>query len=198
MSILEASVLCLSFLLGSIPFGILIGRLRGVDIRSEGSGNIGATNAIRSMGVGPGLIVCFLDALKGAIPVVLAKMYLDNATLFVYVGLLAILGHIFSPWVKFKGGKGAATGLGVLFGMDYMLASGTLFVFVLTFFVSGKRVSVGSMVAATLQALIVWFLPDPPLAEKILCTFIALFIVIRHKDNIRRLLGGKEAPLKLP
>lgn len=175
-----------------------MGRLRGVNIQSEGSGNIGATNAIRSMGIAPGLIVFFLDALKGAAPVVLTKFYLNNATLFVYVGLLAILGHIFSPWVKFRGGKGAATGLGVLFGMDYMLASGTLFVFVLTFFISGKRVSVGSMLSATLQALVVWFLPDRPIAEKILCTFIALFIVVRHKDNIRRLLVGKEVPLTLP
>ena len=124
MSISPWMVLVIGFALGSIPFGVLMGKLRGVDIQATGSGNIGATNAIRSMGKGPGIIVFILDALKGAVPVLIAKAAHTEPSWFVYAGLVAIVGHIFSPWVRFKGGKGAATGLGVLFGLDLPLALG--------------------------------------------------------------------------
>ena len=152
MSISPWLVLVIGFVLGSIPFGVLMGKLRGVDLQATGSGNIGATNAIRSMGKGPGIIVFILDALKGALPVLIAKAAHTEPSWFVYAGLLAIVGHIFSPWVRFKGGKGAATGLGVLFGLDLPLALGTFVLFILTFVISGKRVSVGSMIAALGQA----------------------------------------------
>jgi len=197
MSISPWMVLVIGFALGSIPFGVLMGKLRGVDIQATGSGNIGATNAIRSMGKGPGIIVFILDALKGAVPVLIAKAAHTEPSWFVYAGLLAIVGHIFSPWVRFKGGKGAATGLGVLFGLDLPLALGTFVLFILAFVVSGKRVSVGSMVAALGQAAVVWFLPERTLAEKLLCTGIAVFILVRHKDNIERLIKGEEKPLDL-
>ncbi len=124
-----AALLALAFLAGSIPFGLLIAKSKGVDIRAHGSGNIGATNVGRVLGKRFGFACFFLDALKGALPVVIAGLVVGlwgrplegiasaDAWLWLAVGMLALLGHMFSPWIGFKGGKGVATGFGAMVAM---------------------------------------------------------------------------------
>ena len=112
--ILFAALAVFAFLLGSVPFGLLIGRIKGVDVRQQGSGNIGATNAMRALGTGYGLLVFALDLLKGLLPVLLGRFFLadtlfglDQQPLLMLLGTFAVLGHSFSPWVNFRGGRGS-------------------------------------------------------------------------------------------
>jgi len=187
----------IAFLCGSIPWGIIAGRLRGVDLREHGSKNIGATNTLRVLGKGPGIAVLLLDTAKGWLPVFLAERAGIGRDMVVATALLAVLGHIYSPWVRFRGGKGVATTLGILFGLDPRIAGGALLVFLLVFALAGRRVSVGSMVASVGQAVLFWVVPGHVLAEQILTTIVAAFIVFRHRDNIRRLIRGEEKGLDL-
>lgn len=190
--------LCLvAFLLGAIPFGILAGRLKGVDLREHGSGNIGATNAMRILGKGTGSLVLLLDAAKGYLPILLGRSQGCTEIWLVTLGLCAILGHIYSPFVRFRGGKGVATTLGVLIGLDPMVAGLTLVGFLVGFLVSGRRVSVGSMVGALAQATLFWALPGRGLPVQLLATVVAVFVIARHRDNLRRLMRGEEKPLSL-
>ena len=186
-----------SFVCGSIPWGILAGRIKGIDLREHGSRNIGATNTLRVLGKGPGIAVLVLDTAKGWLPVFLAKSAGLHGDPVTGVALLAVLGHIYSPWVRFRGGKGVATTLGILFGLDPRIAGLTLAVFLVVFLVAGRRVSVGSMVASLAQAAMFWAFPGHALSEKILTSIVALFIVVRHRDNIKRLLKGEEKGLDL-
>jgi acyl phosphate:glycerol-3-phosphate acyltransferase len=183
------------FLLGSIPFGVIAGKLHGIDLSKEGSGNIGATNAMRLLGKRDGALVLVLDTLKSFVPVLTAQKLMLPATWVVAVGLCAVLGHIYSPWVRFKGGKGVATSLGVLFGLSPLIAVLTLVVFAAALFLSGKRVSVGSMTAAIGAAVMFWTFPGVPMPYAIFATLAALFILIRHRENIKRLLKKEEKPL---
>ena len=112
-------VCLLAFLVGAIPFGLLIGKLKGIDLREKGSGNIGATNAMRQLGKPLGALVFVLDALKGGLPVFLAHRLALSPEWVVGAGFAAVFGHIYSPFVRFKGGKGVATALGVLLGLDW-------------------------------------------------------------------------------
>ncbi|MFY7954465.1 MAG: glycerol-3-phosphate 1-O-acyltransferase PlsY [Armatimonadaceae bacterium] len=186
-----------AFLCGSIPWGILAGRMRGIDLREHGSKNIGATNTLRVLGKGPGIVVLILDTLKGWLPVFLAERAGLTGDPVVGVALLAVLGHIYSPWVRFRGGKGVATTLGILFGLDPRIAAAILVVFLIAFLIAGRRVSVGSMVASVVQAGLFWLVPGHTLSEQILTTVVALFIVVRHRDNIQRLMRGEEKGLDL-
>jgi acyl phosphate:glycerol-3-phosphate acyltransferase len=184
------------FALGSIPFGFLAGRLRGVDLKEHGSGNIGATNTIRTMGKTIGLTVFALDVLKGYLPILAAQLLkLSPAWWIVAVGLCGVLGHIYSPWVRFKGGKGVATSLGVLFGLSPLIAVLTLATFVAALFVSGKRVSVGSLAAALGASIMFWTFPNTPMPYAVFTTLASLFILFRHRDNIKRLIKKEEKPL---
>jgi acyl phosphate:glycerol-3-phosphate acyltransferase len=185
-----------SFMLGSIPFGFLAGRLRGVDLKEHGSGNIGATNTIRTMGKTVGLTVFVLDVLKGYLPILAAQLLkLSPAWWIVAVGLCGVLGHIYSPWVRFKGGKGVATSLGVLFGLSPLIALLVLVTFVSALFLSGKRVSVGSLAAALGATIMFWTFPKVPMPYAVFTTLASLFILFRHRDNIKRLVKKEEKPL---
>ncbi len=185
--------LVLTYFVTSIPFGYIIGKIFGKDVRREGSGNIGATNVARTVGKIPGLLVLILDALKGFIPVYYATKYFDLYFSPKDIGLIAIfaiLGHCFSIFMKFKGGKGVATGLGVLFALSFKSAMLTLALWLGIFLVSGY-VSLASILAATISGFFVFGNTMNPVYS--LATFISSFIiVVKHIDNIERLLSGKE------
>ncbi|WP_457677516.1 glycerol-3-phosphate 1-O-acyltransferase PlsY [Thermovibrio sp.] len=186
----------LSFLLGSIPFGYLIGKLKGVDVRSRGSGNIGATNVSRVLGKKYGLIVLLLDALKGAAAVFVAKLLNLSIEYQVLAGLFAILGHCFSPWLGFRGGKGVATGLGAFLVISPKATLIALLVFLTVFSLTGF-VSLSSITAALSYPLIFKFLYSPSPKVFIFVSLGALVIVAKHHSNVVRLLKGEEKKFKL-
>jgi glycerol-3-phosphate acyltransferase PlsY len=192
-----------AFLVGSIPFGYIVGRLFfHTDIRRQGSGNIGAMNALRALGKGGALAVLLLDALKGFLPVLWA-MYLFGRDLdpdFVRVAVAlvaagAVAGHCFSPWLRFRGGKGVATFIGALFGFCWPAG----LVAVLGW-AAGAAVtrysSVGSMVGCVAAAVTVWSVTQS-LPETAFAIFAAILIVFKHRDNIARLRAGTEGPIRL-
>ena len=195
-------VLAGAFLLGAVPFGYLAGRMRGIDLRAHGSGNIGATNTLRVLGTPTGIVVLLLDVLKGLLPVLVAGR-LDggagaNGWTLVGAGLAAILGHTFSPFLRFKGGKGVATSLGVLIGLSPLVAGLALGLFLLVVAVT-RYISLGSILAALTQALLFW-LPlfdgrAAPLPFRLLGLLAATFVIIKHRGNIERLRKGTEPRL---
>lgn len=191
-----------SYLIGSVPFGYLIGRLHGVDIRKVGSGNIGATNVTRSIGKIQGKICFLLDFIKGALPVALvnATFESDTANLALLAGLAVILGHIFPLYLRFRGGKGVATAAGVALALAPYPLLCALAVWIVTFLTS-RYVSLASIVAAaSLPIIAVLFLglglgtPFPLANSTILFfAFIAFLAILRHVSNIKRLLNGTES-----
>jgi glycerol-3-phosphate acyltransferase PlsY len=183
----------LGFLLGSIPSGLWIARARGVDLRRVGSGNIGATNAIRAIGPRWGGLVFALDTAKGAVAALLGGGHVPTA---LAAGAAAVLGHVFSPWAGFKGGRGVATSLGVFLAILPVPALLALGIWILLFVVS-RRVSVGSLGAALAYPfLVAWRAPHDEYraAMLIASVLIAALVVIRHIPNIRRLAAGTEQP----
>ncbi|MEQ1823837.1 MAG: glycerol-3-phosphate 1-O-acyltransferase PlsY [Fimbriimonadaceae bacterium] len=179
-----------AYLLGSVPVGFLVGKARGVDLREVGSGNIGATNTLRTLGKGPGYFVFACDVLKGVIPAVLAKLYFHSNDWGFFVGIAAVFGHALSPFLGFKGGKGIATGLGVLLGSVTLvgLSSFGLFLFVMAFCLI---VSLSSVIAAA--ALPFWGLlyHESPIMIGALCV-MGIYLVSRHRTNFERLRQGTE------
>ncbi len=204
MLFISLAYLC-AYLLGGIPNSYIAGRLRGLDIREHGSGNVGATNALRVLGTKTGVIVMLLDAFKGILAILLGiyLIKLDGIELSqvheITLGLTAILGHVFSIYLKFKGGKGVATAAGVygfLTPYSFLVALG---VFILVVWKS-RYVSLGSILAAT-SLLIAEFVRNYMIDFKdiyILCftALICFFIIIKHKANIGRLLKGNENKLE--
>ena len=181
----------MSYLLGSIPNGLIFGKLIWhKDLRNFGSGNIGATNAWRVIGKQAGILIFLLDFLKGAISVMLAKIFVGSALVMVAAGLLAIIGHTFSIFLKLRGGKGVATGLGVI---AVMMPKVTAIVFLtwLIIFLVTRYVSVASIVAAALTPILAVIF-DEPIEFIILGLMAAAFIIFRHKENILRLKQGRE------
>ncbi len=184
-------LILLSFLLGSIPFGYLFGVLKGVDVRQHGSGNVGATNVARVLGKRYGIAVYILDFLKGYIPTVLAvQLYGTDSWITALVGLAAVLGHMFSPFLGFRGGKGVATASGVLFGISPLLGFLILLIWFAVFKLTGY-VSLGSIVAALSAVYLVGML-GYPFPVKFLVTLTAVLILVKHKGNVERLFEGRE------
>lgn len=191
-----------AYLLGSIPTGYLAGRLlKGVDIREQGSGSTGATNVLRTLGKGPALVVLLIDALKGVGAIALVNGYyalvqtpVMPATwrpwLVAAVAFAALLGHSKSIWINFKGGKSVATGLGVLLAMSWSVGLGALLVFAVVLALS-RIVSLGSMTAA-IAVPILMVLFSVPLPYQLFASVAALYVVVRHRSNIQRILVGTE------
>lgn len=182
--------LLLSYLLGSIPFGLLISKIWNIDIRRYGSGNIGATNVFRVLGIIPGVVVFILDLLKGTLATYLGYWAGGDPLLVLLLGVSAILGHMYSIFLGFRGGKGAATGLGVLLGIapEIFLIST---VFAVSIIALTRYVSVGSISTAFLVVVLMLLLHKP--LPYIYASFIvAIFILIRHLPNLQRLLAGTE------
>jgi glycerol-3-phosphate acyltransferase PlsY len=199
---MTASVLgvAAAYLLGSIPFGLLLVRwCSGTDLRAVGSGNIGATNALRSAGPTIGVLTLVLDLLKGILGVLFGAWIAgvpepwQASSLASWVVLAPVAGHIFPPWLRFRGGKGVATAFGVLSVADPRVALAALAAFVL-FAVPTRLVSLGSLAAAVAAAVAaVWFHGVTPVSLGIVA--VAILIVVRHRENIERLRRGAETRL---
>lgn len=194
-------IAAVSYLLGSIPFGYLLVRVfQGEDVRLSGSGNIGATNVSRKS-PGLGIATLLLDALKGTAAVAISRILAEHmgasGRAIDYMGvaaLFAIVGHVFPFWLKFRGGKGVATGLGsfVLIAPKAVLIAAAVFVLVVAVF---RYVSVGSIVSAAVFPLIMWWMGQFQINALIPVGLASLLIVARHSQNIRRIFAGTESRL---
>ncbi|HEY8208142.1 MAG TPA: glycerol-3-phosphate 1-O-acyltransferase PlsY [Myxococcaceae bacterium] len=188
-------LVALAYLLGSIPFGVLITRWKlGVDVRAQGSGNIGATNVARVGGKKLGVLVLVLDALKGAGPA-WAAVFLMPGERWAHaaVALAAFLGHVFPPWLKFKGGKGVATAMGVLLVLEPVAAVCGFLVYAVLFAV-WRVSSVGSLVAGAVATAGSW-LGTSPREYATLTTVLMAMMLYTHRGNIRRIAQRTEKPI---
>jgi len=184
-------LLIIAFILGSIPFGIIVAKIKGVDLKKVGSGNIGATNVLRSLGKWPAALTLFGDILKGTIAVSVGKFFGVGSVYEGLIGLSAILGHNFSVFLGFRGGKGVATSLGVLLIYTPRVALLTLIMWIIIVILT-RYSSLGAIVSFGILPVNV-ALFDPHYQEKLFITIlITVLILIRHEDNIRRLIKGTE------
>lgn len=179
-----------AYLLGSIPFGYIVGKLHKIDIREHGSGNIGATNTFRVLGLKSGIIVVVLDAFKGALSVLIAK-WLGLDTLYqVIVGIFATIGHTYTCFLHFKGGKGVATAAGTMAALSLPVLCLGLTVFGITIWIT-KYVSLGSILGV-LSAALFSVLLHKDIEITIFVLIVWVVIVYKHKENIKRILNGTE------
>ena len=199
-SAVAALCVAAAYLLGAIPFGLLIARCKGVDIRRVGSGNVGATNVFRSVGKGPGLLTFALDVAKGWLPAwgsgrLIAGLWdgvsvLSPDAVSVACGIVAVVGHNWPIYLRFQGGKGIATSAGALLGFAPLATGIGLCVWVVVFTVT-RYVSVGSIVACLAVAFAGWWCYEGRLVPVTL-TLLGAVGVWRHRTNVRRLLAGTE------
>jgi glycerol-3-phosphate acyltransferase PlsY len=190
MRSVDLFVIALAYLAGSIPTGVLLGRLAGIDVRSAGSGNIGATNVARTAGRTLGILTLVGDALKGLLPVLVSRALGFDAAIVAATAVAALVGHVFSVFLRFHGGKGVATGVGVLIGLAPAMAPIPVAIFALAM-ASSKIVSLSSILAA-LSAPVAIALLGYPSATSFAAFVMAGLIVLRHRQNISRLLAGTE------
>lgn len=185
----------IGYVIGSTPIGLLAGKMKGIDIRDHGSGNIGATNVLRTLGKPIGITVLVFDILKGLLPVVIAMLMTDNSEIHVAAALATILGHNFTFWLKFKGGKGIATTAGTMLPLVPIALLVAVILWILLFKVT-RYVSVGS-IAAALVIPLVEFIRAPfsgfnwPVL--IYCLMLCALAIWKHRGNIKRLMDGTEA-----
>lgn len=193
---IPALIIVASYLLGAIPFGLILGRLAGVDVRAQGSGNIGATNVARTAGKSLGLLTLLLDAVKGALPPLIVRFALGDALgpagpdLAVYAGLAAVVGHIFPVYLKLRGGKGVATAAGMFAAIAPLELGLGLVVFGVAYAFS-KVVSVGSLLGA-LALLLALVLGPASFITAAAGGVVVGLIFVRHIGNIQRILAGRE------
>jgi acyl phosphate:glycerol-3-phosphate acyltransferase len=187
-----------SYLLGAIPFGLLISKAVGIDVRQEGSRNIGATNVTRILGKKLGLLTLVCDVVKGYLPIFLADRYLPESAAKMMIvnccGVLAVIGHMFPLYLRFKGGKGVATGLGVFLFLSPAAVGISLLIFVAVVACTGF-VSVGSLLVSALIPLWIWLFGGN-VTTIISSAIIASLIWIKHWQNLGRLLRGEEKTWK--
>ncbi len=190
-----------AYLVGSIPFGVIFGKLRGVDVMAAGSGSAGATNVARLLGWKIGIVVFILDVLKGAGPALVAKSVTSSGEwaeysdeLAVYVGVVAVLGHMLSPFLKFKGGKGVATGLGVMFGSTPIVGAIGFGTFLVVF--AATRIVSLSALLASAAVLVAGIFFANSVAFWVVFGPLVVYIFYRHRENIGRLVRGEEAKLE--
>jgi glycerol-3-phosphate acyltransferase PlsY len=180
----------LGYLSGSVPFGLILTRMAGLgDVRSIGSGNIGATNVLRTGNKGLAAATLLLDALKGTVPALLGTYFLGVEG-GVIAGLFAFLGHIFPVWLGFKGGKGVATYIGVMFGLDWRMGLLFLVVWIATAAIS-RYSSLSALVATVAIPVVEFFTGDIKIAA--LAALMSVIVWIKHRANIERLLSGGES-----
>jgi len=188
-----------AYLVGGIPFGFIIGKMRGVDVRTVGSKNIGATNVFRTVGKKWGLIAFACDVSKGLVPTLFAKHFAPDLAL--RVGILTVVGHMLTPFMKFRGGKGVATAFGMLLGLIPGMV-GVAFAIFAAVFACSHMISLGSCTASAFLAVAIWFpilgtrgVADIP--QCVLVTLIALFIIFKHRANLKRIAAGTENKIYL-
>ncbi len=187
----------LAYFLGGVPFGYLIAKSKGIDLTKVGSGNIGSTNVLRVLGPKAGVLAFLLDVGKGALPPLLAHSLLPRymgavavANHAVLVGVMAVLGHAFSPFLRFRGGKSVATSLGALLGTDPIVGLAGFLAF-LVVYVTTQYVSLGSLLGSVAVLTAAVLTHETPLFIVVYAA-VALFVIVRHKGNIQRLLKGQE------
>lgn len=185
----EAAVVVLAYLLGSIPFAFLAGRARGIDMRTVGSGNLGAANVFRTLGRRMGIGVMAADILKGVVAVVIARLLTDDPWPAV-AAAAAMAGHVFPAWLRFKGGKGVAVGGGAVIGLMPLAA---LILFALYVIVVGttRYTSLGAIVGSLVAVPLVWAM-GYPLSNVVFTALAAAAVLALHRGNARRLLRGQE------
>jgi glycerol-3-phosphate acyltransferase PlsY len=183
--------------MGAIPTGMLVARLRGIDIQRTGSGNIGATNVLRAVGPGAAVVVVLVDPLKGVLAVLVPSMLGLGPWWVAAAALAAVVGNSFNVFLRFRGGKGVATSLGVFLVIDPVitLAATTIFLLTLTY---GRMVSLASLVSVSSAPLLLLFLGDAQLPKVLLVFALAALMIYRHRDNVDRLARGVENRLGRP
>jgi glycerol-3-phosphate acyltransferase PlsY len=182
------------YLIGTFPSGYLLAKLRGVDITKQGSGNVGATNVARSLGKKAGILTLVLDLTKGLLAIYLASLLADQGWFVAAAAVAVVCGHCFSIPPLLKGGKGVATGLGVLIALAPGAGVTSVVIFVLLF--SATRFVSLSSIVATLSAPIYSLVTNQPEAKSLALMTIALVIVYRHRENIQRLIEGRETKFR--
>ncbi len=199
VSLVWGSWLAAAYLVGAIPFGYLIGRMRGVDIRTVGSKNIGATNVYRSVGHGWGLLAFLCDFSKGLLPTLACLAWVAGragaggsplVNLPVCVGVASVVGHTLTVFMRFRGGKGVATAFGVFIALAPFPTLMAFAVFVVTVWLS-RYISLGSILAAAVLGTAVWFFPAGALLRGVV-DFVCVFVIIKHRSNISRIVRGCE------
>jgi acyl phosphate:glycerol-3-phosphate acyltransferase len=191
---IEAIIFILAYLLGSIPTGLIVGKVGyGIDIREHGSGNLGGTNTFRTLGVKAGLIVTISDILKGTLAASLPFLFNIQDLHPLLVGIFAIIGHTYPIFAKFKGGKAVATSGGILLFYTPVMFLTILVFFFIVLYIS-KYVSLSSMLAGVYGIIYSLFTKDIPLI--IIITLITIFVVYRHRANIKRILNKTEPKVK--
>jgi len=193
------SGIIVSYFIGAIPTGFIFGKIMGKDIRNEGSGNIGATNVLRVLGTVPGIIVLIIDSGKAFLTLFFLKgiyfslsnnFNFSSTIIFIILGLSILLGNIFNPFLKFKGGKGVAASVGVLLFFNPILVLCSLIIFLIITALT-KYVSLGSTIAALCAVLLSFFIEFDPVFS-VFIFFLASFIIYKHRSNIKRLLNRTE------
>ena len=187
---MEAIVIIVSYLVGSVPSGVIIGGIAGVDVRKTGSGNIGATNVARVLGKGIGAVTLLADAAKGFLPVLVALRLGFDYVGAAGVAIAAFLGHLYPIYLRFRGGKGVATALGALLVLAPLATLILVVVFGCVVLIS-RIVSLGSITAAFAAPVILWLLSYPPPLVG-MGTFFGAMVILRHHANIQRLFAGVE------
>ena len=191
----------IAYVFGSLPCGVWLGKgVKNIDIREYGSKNSGATNAYRILGPKYGIMVLILDALKGYIPLYIASLFDIGGIYIILLGLVAILGHTFSFFLQFKGGKGVATSLGVFLFLMPKVVGVLVLVFILVVGIS-KYISLGSVICAGLLPILAYFMPVRDDATRLplvaISLIVGIFVIYKHKANIQRLMEGKENKFNL-
>ena len=183
-----------SYLFGSILFGVIAGKFLKIgDLRNKGSGNIGATNIARVSGSKKiGILVAILDGLKGVIPVIFARYLKLDEEVIAIVGMASVLGHIFPIWHKFQGGKGVATFLGVNIALNWQIGLVLAFIWLITFLMT-KISSLASLVTVVMSTICYFF----NIEQLIPVAISSIIIIFKHKENIKRLIDGKEVKIKI-
>ena len=206
MSILPlVASIVITYFIGAIPTAYIFGRvLKGLDIRQHGSGNVGATNAFRVLGKGPGVMVLLIDIAKGVIPTTIVTNIfgLSDPLSLVIIGLVAIAAHNWTVFLQFKGGKGVATTLGVLIGLTIQIPGlrSVLFIVLLSWiivFLTFGYVSLASLFASVVMPSCM-VIVNAPFVLIAMSIVLCIFIVFRHRSNITRLVQGKESRVKIP
>jgi glycerol-3-phosphate acyltransferase PlsY len=190
-TLISLSVVLLAYGMGAVPTGILVARLRGIDIRKTGSGNIGATNVLRSVGPAAALVVLLIDPLKGVLAVLVPKAMGLDPWWVAAAALAAVLGNVFNVFLRGRGGKGVATSFGVFIIIDPWVTLTALVIFILTL-AFGRMVSLGSLVAVSSAPVMLLILGDASTEKVVLVFLLAGLMVWRHRDNIVRLAQGVE------
>ena len=199
---MNISIILISYLLGSIPTGFLIGKyLKNIDLRLIGSGSTGATNVLRNVGKWPALFVFIIDVGKGLISVKIAQYYADQGLIEVLAGISAISGHIWPIWLKGKGGKAVATGLGMFLALSWKVGLASLGIFLIVL-AKSKFVSLSSIAAAILLPIFMFFnldnssnIGNASHPYFVISLIVSLLVVWKHRTNINRLLKGEESKI---